>query len=118
MTDKFVREWEDDKIEVTLDLTMRDVKAILAVMGATIKRYKRRRAKKAREGKTFVPEPGRRNIEVLTLERYQAADAAIRRHLGFMPRVAGRMSQLRPKGWTKEDEAQHIESLSEGGDDA
>ena len=118
MTDKFVREWEDDKIKITLDLTMRDVKATLMVLGTAIRRYTRRLEKKAREGKTFVPEPGKRNIEVLTLERYKDADAAIRAHLKTMPREDGRMGQLRPKDWAKEDEAQHVRNLSEGGDDA
>lgn len=118
MTDKFVREWEDDKIKVTLDLTMREVKAILAVLGMSIRRHVKRLEKKAREGQTFVPEPGRRNIAVLMLKRYKDADAAVRKHVDIMPREDGRVGQLRPKGWTKEDEAQHVKSLSEGGDDA
>lgn len=117
MTDKFVREWEDDKIEITLDLTLRDVKCILSVLGMSIKRYTRRLAKKAREGKTFVPKPGRRNIEVLTLKRYRDADAAVRKHVDIMPRKDGRIGQLRPKGWTKVDEAEHAKSLSKEGDD-
>lgn len=114
MTDKFIREWEDDKIKITLDLTMRDVKVALGILGTAIKRYTRRREKKAAEGKTFVPEPGRRNVEALTLQRYKDVEAAIRQHVKIMPREDGRIGQLRPKGWTEEDEAQHGKNLSAG----
>lgn len=117
MTDKFVREWEDEKIKVTLTLTMRDVKSILQVLGRSIKKRQRRLVKKAREGQTFVPKPGHKNIEVLALECYKDADVAVRRYVDVMPREDGRIVQLRPKGWTKEDEAEHIRNLSKKGDD-
>jgi hypothetical protein len=68
---------------VTLDVSGLQVKSLLLALGREIKRRTSRLEKREREGRMFVPEPGHRNIEVLTLACFKEVYEAIRSQVQF-----------------------------------
>jgi hypothetical protein len=68
---------------VMLRITADQLKTIFMALGREIRKRTNRLEKKEREGTAFVPEPGHRNIEVLTLERFQGVDTSLRAQIEF-----------------------------------
>lgn len=68
---------------VMLRITADQLKTLFMALGREIRKRISRLEKREREGKVFVPEPGHRNLEVFTLERFQGVDAALRAQIEF-----------------------------------
>lgn len=68
---------------VMLRITADQLKTLFMALGREIRKRMSRLEKREREGKAFVPEPGHRNLEVFTLERFQGVDASLRAQIEF-----------------------------------
>lgn len=82
---------------VTLSFSGFEIKSLLLSLGREIRKRSKRLEKREQEGRMFVPEPGHRNIEVLTLERFKEVYEAIRSQVEFDMRDGWNKDKL-PEG--------------------